>query len=571
MEREEKLNSPSTKSDIDPAILTRALERERQAKRAAEKIIEEKSAELYYANKELATLNESLEKQVIERTAQLKEALTRAEESAKAKETFLANMSHEIRTPMNSIIGFVNLLLKSSWSEKEMSYLSAIKSSSNNLLILINDILDLSKISSGNLRLENIEFNLIDLIKETLYNFKEKATTKGLTLRYETAPGIAHQFIGDPVRIQQILNNVIGNALKFTEKGSISINTKLVDEKKGSQVIEFKITDTGIGISADKIESIFESFIQEDDSTTRQYGGTGLGLAICKQLVELLKGEIHVQSTKNVGTTFFVTIPLKKSKTIAKKEVTNIDEVNNAFHGASVLVAEDNKFNQLLIESILTENSFSVDLVENGRLAIEKIKTKDYDVILMDIQMPVMGGVEATKIIREKLDLPTPIIALTANALKGDEMKYLSCGMDSYISKPFEEEDLITKMNQLISQYRRGFNLANINKIARGDHGFVVTILNQFMKDIAEALPLLNECEGTEGISKAQTILHSLKSSIKIMEINQLYSIIKQVEVWDKSSENLAAFYEFLRHFREQASDIFLKIKDERDKFIKVN
>ncbi|ELR73076.1 hypothetical protein C900_00156 [Fulvivirga imtechensis AK7] len=569
MEREEKSNLPSAKSDVDPAILRRAFERERQAKRAAEKIIEEKSTELYYANKELATLNESLEKQVAERTAQLKEALTRAEESAKAKETFLANMSHEIRTPMNSIIGFVNLLLKSSWQEKEMSYLNAIKSSSNNLLVLINDILDLSKISSGNLRLERIEFDLKDLIKETVYNFQERATAKGLALHCQTEPQIANTFLGDPIRIQQILNNIIGNALKFTEKGSISITAKVLVDKKISQTIEFKIADTGIGISAEKIDTIFESFMQEDDSTTRQYGGTGLGLAICKQLIELLKGEIKVQSTKNIGTEFLVSIPLKKTKQMNKKELPPMEGSRNKFKGAAVLVAEDNHFNQLLIENILVDNSFEVDIVENGHLAIEKIKSKDYDIVLMDIQMPVMGGVEATSIIRKELKLNLPIIALTANALKGDEVKYLNCGMDAYISKPFEEEDLINKLNTLISKYRKGFDLINIRKIAKGDNSFIVTILNQFLKDIAETLPLLNECEGMEGMADARKILHSLKSSVKIMEINDLDNTIKQIELWDGAREDIDSFYNLLYLFRERAADVFLKIKDERDILLK--
>lgn len=569
MEKEAKSGLPSAKSDIDPAILLRALDREKNAKRAAEKIIEEKSTELYFANKELAALNESLEKQVVERTTQLKEALTRAEESAKAKETFLANMSHEIRTPMNSIIGFVNLLLKKPWPEKEMSYLSAIKSSSNNLLVLINDILDLSKISSGNLRLESIEFSLSKLVRETIYNFHERAVSKGIGLHNMIDPDLSDQVIGDPVRIQQILNNIIGNAIKFTEDGAVSVAVKLLANERNSQTVEFRISDTGIGISPDKTEAIFESFIQEDDSTTRQYGGTGLGLAICKQLIELFKGDIKVDSRKGTGTTFTIHLPLRKAKTMIKKQETeNDDHVANRFVGAEVLVVEDNEFNQMLIENILNDNEYVVDIVGNGQLAVEKVRQKSYDIVLMDIQMPVMGGVEATKIIREQLGSDLPIIALTANALKGDEEKYKSQGMDDYVSKPFEEADLVAKMNNLISRNRQGFDLSNIKKIARGDSDFVASLLDQFIKDISATLTALRDCRQGGGVAEIKQLVHSMKSSIKILEISQLEEIVRQIELWPEDAEDDEELYDFVREFDVKANDILTRIRSERNTLV---
>lgn len=370
-----------------------------------------------------------------------------AEEAANIKQQFMANMSHEIRTPMNAIIGFNERLSKTPLDDLQKEYVSAVQTSGENLLSIVNDILDFSKIEAGMVRIEAIQFDIHELLNSMFTLFYEQAKEKNINLSLQISESVPVSIIGDPTRLTQILVNLIGNALKFTDKGNIDIIVDAILSNEESATIQFIIKDTGIGISEEKTSEIFERFTQAKSDTSRIYGGTGLGLSIVKKLVELQSGTISVRSEKNNGSEFKFIIPYKKAK--AYKVDLNIEKENNSSFVFSsktkILVVEDNLMNQKLAGFILKDWGVSFDMCSNGKIAIEKIKNNNvYDLILMDIQMPEMNGYDATKYIREQLKLKTPIIAMTADALPGEREKCIRLGMTDYISKPIKENDLRT-------------------------------------------------------------------------------------------------------------------------------
>ena len=376
-------------------------------------------------------------------------AKEKAEESKRVKEEFLANMSHEIRTPLNGIKGFTDLLLKNKHYPEQEKYLEAIDFSTKNLLAIINDILDFSKIEAGKMEIEKTVFYLRDLIESIFNSFVFQAEEKGIKITKQVEDKIPESLLGDPVRINQVITNLMSNALKFTEKGSIHLTVEEVSSADNHVDLLFKIKDTGIGIAQNKINSIFESFSQASSSTTRKYGGTGLGLAIVKKIVNLFDGEIKAESTEGAGATFIFNLNLQVAGDQGIIKESKNPDLNIDLSGISILVAEDYPMNQLLINETLSNWNFQVEIVENGKLAFEKIQENNYDLILMDVNMPEMGGLEATRAIREKLDEPKksiPIIAMTAGALKGDKEECINAGMNDYISKPFDQDELFLKI-----------------------------------------------------------------------------------------------------------------------------
>lgn len=387
--------------------------------------------------------------QIAKQNAQL--ATQKAEEAVKAKQLFLSNMSHEIRTPMNAIIGFTKVLLKTALNSKQKEYLTAIKMSGDALIVLINDILDLAKVDAGKMTFEQIPFRPELSLSAMLHLFKQKILEKNLELEVEYDNTIPNVLLGDPVRLHQIILNLVSNAIKFTTAGVIKVCVKLVKENEENVTLEFSVSDTGIGIDSAKLGKIFENFQQGSSDSSRLYGGTGLGLAIAKQLVESQGGKIHVESEINKGSIFSFTLDFLKTDKNPDAEI-EMKELNSDIKRIKVLVAEDVPLNQLLMKTILDEFGFECDIAENGKIAVEKLKVNDYDIVLMDLQMPEMNGFEATAYIRNRLHRMIPIIALTADVTTVDLAKCTAVGMNDYIAKPVDERLLYSKIVSLVKQ-----------------------------------------------------------------------------------------------------------------------
>jgi PAS domain S-box-containing protein len=393
-----------------------------------------------------------------------------AEKLSDFKNQFLANMSHEIRTPLSGIIGFTKILLRGNITKKQKKQLTTIKISSDILLVVINDILDLAKIEAGQMILEETELNVRNLTNSILSTFELRLQEKEQILSTHYDDKIPEWALGDPVRINQILLNLIGNAIKFTNKGGlINVYVNLLKQDKNTVILEIIISDTCIGIPEDNIDNLFEPFMQSYLNTSRIYGGSGLGLSIVKQLIDLMKGTITVKSQLHIGSTFTINIPLKNTNTIEIKtnEIISIEnklELQAELQGlkkVKILIVDDMVINQLLVQTIMEEIGFETELAENGKIAIDLIEKNNYDLILMDLQMPEMNGWEATKHIRNKMELPkskTPIIALTADVTQKNIAKHHEIGVNAYVSKPINETDLLQKVTQLVTEKRNTTN-----------------------------------------------------------------------------------------------------------------
>ena len=383
----------------------------------------------------------------------LRSAKKDAENLANEKALFLAKMSHEIRTPINGVIGITNLMLKTELSEKQRKYAQSIETSSDTLLMIVNDILDISKIEAGKMSFEKKDFDIKALVHSVYDMFLNKVAERSINLVYHIQEGIKNKLIGDPTRLNQILYNLIGNAIKFTSQGKIEILVSGNENQNGFYAIKIIIKDSGIGIEKDKLEHIFESFTQAESDTTRKYGGTGLGLSIVKQLVALQKGSISVRSEIGKGSEFEVIIPYgiqseENRSSSNSKEIINVNK--HLIKGVKILLVEDNPINQMVVKDMLESQGAIIQIAHNGQEAVDAIKANhSFELVLMDMQMPVMDGYKATGVIREELLIPRtqlPIIALTAHAMEGEMKKCLDSGANDYISKPFMPHELYKKI-----------------------------------------------------------------------------------------------------------------------------
>ena len=479
---------------------------------------------------------------------ELVESRIEAEQSAHSKEIFLANMSHEIRTPMNAIMSMANQLAKTNLEPQQEFYLETIHTASKSLLVIINDVLDLSKIDAGKLSLENIGFNLIDVLQNAMQVITHKGEEKGLDLNNFYFDGnIAKVLMGDPYRLNQVLLNLMTNAVKFTERGSVDLNCRVIADKPDSQVIHISVKDTGIGMDASFVKHLFEKFSQEYESVSRKYGGTGLGMSICKELVEQMGGEISVESVKGVGSTisFVVEFPKGISTDMPEKIETQFSE--EFLVGKKVLVTDDNDLNRLVASILLLDFGATVMVAENGEIALEMISRETFDVVLMDIQMPVMNGYEATKLIR-KSGNDIPIIALTASAIKGEREKCIACGMNDYITKPINEEQFLKTIDKWITKDSESemniemenllenegveglYDLAGLRAISKGREAFVKKMVDMFCEQTPITVKEMIDAYHANDLEQMGLIAHKLKSNIDNLSIFPLLRTIRDIE-----------------------------------------
>lgn len=454
----------------------------------------------------------------------LNESDKRSKEVADMKEQFLANMSHEIRTPMNAILGFTALLRRTVLSSDQRQYVQNIHSAGENLLVLVNDILDLSKIEAGMMSLEETRFSLHSLLSSVSAMFSEKVKDKGLQLNVDIAPDVPDILSGDAVRLTQVLVNLLSNAVKFTEEGKIDVKINLLKQTDDDVRIRISICDTGIGIPAEKQKTIFERFHQADAETTRRFGGTGLGLAIVKQLITLQKGTIQLHSKPGNGSEFIVELSygvpdinqLYEAALSAQEEAVPLQKI-------TVLIAEDNAMNQQLISHLMRSWGIDYLLVNNGREAVDELRKRPYSLVLMDIQMPDMDGYVATQVIRSELGLSIPIIAMTAHAMAGEKEKCLQLGMNDYVSKPIKETQLYNIIGQHAQEVSHELatdlslthiRLEYLQNLSGGDREFERQLLEQFVEQTATELLQLRTAIDRSDFDNIRRTAHSLKSTI---------------------------------------------------------
>ena len=479
-----------------------------------------------------------------------------AETIAEMKSSFLANMSHEIRTPMNGIMGLTKLLLNTRLSGKQSEYLRAIESSSDTLLVIINDILDISKIEAGKLSLEKKEFLFINLLSSVVGVFEGKALEKGIELvaNYHQN-NLPEVLVGDSVRLNQILYNLINNAVKFTQEGSVTLTVNTVEMSDKDVLLKFTITDTGIGISQEQQSQIFNEFSQANSSTSREFGGTGLGLSIVKKLVELQGGSVTIVSEEEKGSSFIFEI-LYPHKKMSESDISiSNDSLDFNLGGLNILLVEDNPVNQLVVTDLLSEVGAEVELAVNGQEAINLFKPEKHAVILMDMQMPVMDGYEAIRRLRD-VGFDVPIIALTAHVSEVEMEKCKSAGANEYLSKPYKPQELYQKISQLLNTRELpslAFDLddssalsLNVPKLwdrnflldyIGGSERLMLKILDKIKSEIPKDLELLIAFNSELNREKLGSICHKMKPNIQILGSTSIYNLIVQLEIDARSND----------------------------------
>lgn len=494
------------------------------------------------------TISKELEKELIK-------AKELAEQSSVAKEQFLANMSHEIRTPINGVIGFTELLTKTKLNKEQKEFVAAIDTSGKNLLSVVNNILDYSKIDAGMMTIEEIPLSIRSTFSSLSVLFSQRAREKKIKISFTADKNIPEVVIGDSARLTQIITNLVGNAIKFTDKGRIQITATLDKKTKEKTRVKFSVLDTGIGIPKDKITSVFERFTQGSNDTNRKYGGTGLGLSIVKKLVELQEGSINVKSILGKGSSFNFTIVYKtapEGSHVSKKKNSSVLQTEAGNKKLNILLVEDNKINQKLTVRVLNDFGFKNDVAENGKIAVDKLKSKRFDLVIMDMQMPVMDGYEATGIIRNKLKSEVPILAMTAHAMSSEKEKCLRLGMNDYISKPFKAQELYSIIHKLtngpkISTQKKAeikkevvktktvkastlVNLDRLKKLSNNDASFICEILEIFTTEAPIDVKAIDTGIKKKDLVLVKNMAHKLKSSTALIGLDKISEGLASIE-----------------------------------------
>ncbi len=508
------------------------------------------SSFLLYAYRQKILINKALEK-----------ATLQSNKLSKDKEDFFAYTSHEIRTPLNAVVGLSHLMSETKLNTKQKDYLNIIKSSANNILFLVNDILDLSKFEKGAIKLEQLPFSLINISNDITKSVAFKIKDKPVEIISKLSVGIPAILIGDPMRINQILLNLVDNAIKFTEKGSVTISIEPAANYAETKKLNFAISDTGIGIKKEKLETIFDSYEQASSNTSRQYGGTGLGLAITKELVRLMGGEINVSSNPDKGSVFSFSLCLSESE--FQEEATLSWNESYDFNGLSMLLVDDNELNRVVLNELIQnmKQEIKLSFAEDGLVAVEMVKENDYDLILMDLQMPNMNGFEATEFIRTRLPNKkngVPIIAMTAHVLDGVAKKCIEIGMNDCLSKPVKTEMLFKKIASILNIPKKinavspkessskntskaeksVTNLDLIKKISKNNPIKIIKYLSIYLENVPADLKKLNQSLKKENYNEVASIAHKIKGNVSYLGVESVVNDLVALEKLNGDVEN---------------------------------
>lgn len=512
--------------------------------------------------------------------SQLAEAIVKAEDSAKAKELFLANMSHEIRTPLNAIIGILNEFPRTNLDLQQGELLHNVQQSAQHLLSILNNILDLTKIGSGEFLLDKHQFRPTEILRDIYSIFVLQARQKNLRLSFNSKIPKEYGYEGDSTRIRQVLVNLIGNSIKFTKEGTISLEASIVEKGDQSHMISFVVEDTGIGMNRDYLEKLFTKFTQEDGSITKNYGGTGLGMALTNEIIQLMGGSIEVDSEKNRGTRIEVRLPIAFIENYDESS-NRPEQVSKNLVNAKILLVEDNEINRLVVRMTLKAYKCQITEAENGKVALDILANESFDLILMDLQMPVMDGFETTKAIRNKLKITTPIIALTANAMKNTIDKCLSIGMNSYVIKPFDKKTMLQELSRQILQKNlptpgltapanpieqepnKLFDLEELQDLSNGNTAFIEKMILLFIDQIPAAVTEMEKHLENQNYREMSRVAHRIKPTLQKMRIHTVKDPIYQIEHLDPERASDSFLHELLNVIRSTINTVVKQLQTE--------